>query len=107
MITVRDIGIVAAAALLGTADVPARIGIAGDELTGSEVAAAFGVVTGRPARYEALPLEVLNGQHDMQAMFRWFAETPAYQADIAQVRAINPDVRDLKTWIAASASPNS
>lgn len=102
MVAVRDIGIIAAAALLGTAAVPDAIELAGDELTGSEIAAAFGDRAGMPARYEALPLAVLDGQDDMQAMFRWFAETPAYQADIAQVRTINPDAWDLPAWLAAT-----
>lgn len=102
MVAVRDIGIIAAAALLGTAAVPNAIELAGDELTGSEIAAAFGAHTGMPARYEALPLAVLDGQDDMQAMFRWFAETPAYQADIAQVRHLDPQVWDFPAWLAAT-----
>lgn len=99
MVAVRDIGVVAAAAALGTAEVPSSIEIAGDELTGSEIAAVFADHTGLPARYEALPIEVLDGQGDAQAMFRWFAETPAYQADLNQVRTIDPDVWDLRTWL--------
>lgn len=102
MVAVRDIGIVAAAALLGTGAVPAAIEIAGDDLTGSEIAAAFGAHAGMPARYEALPIEVLAGQDDMQAMFRWFAETPAYQADIDQVRSIDADAWDLPAWLEAT-----
>lgn len=102
MVAVRDIGIVAAAALLGTAPVPESIELAGDELTGSEIAAVFGSRAGMSARYEALPLAVLDGQDDMQAMFRWFAETPAYQADIDQVRGLDPDAWDLPAWLDAT-----
>jgi hypothetical protein len=32
-------------------------------------------------------------------MFRWFAETPAYQADIRAVKAIEPSAWDLPTWL--------
>ncbi len=103
MVAVRDIGIVVAAALLGTAPVPESIELAGDELTGSEIAAAFGAHAGMPSRYEALPLEVLDGQDDMQSMFRWFAETPAYQADIAQVRSLDPEAWDLPAWLDATS----
>jgi uncharacterized protein YbjT (DUF2867 family) len=58
MVATRDIGQVAAVALLD----PDRIGggaveIAGDELTGEQVAAAFGSADGRKARYEAVPLD--------------------------------------------------
>jgi uncharacterized protein YbjT (DUF2867 family) len=100
MVAVRDIGIVAAAALLDASALPESLEIAGDELTGSEIAAVFGAHAGMPSRYEALPIEVLNGQNDMQIMFRWFAETPAYQADINQVRSIDRDAWTLRTWLA-------
>ena len=32
-------------------------------------------------------------------MFRWFAETPAYQADITAVRAIEPELWNLSSWL--------
>jgi uncharacterized protein YbjT (DUF2867 family) len=101
-IAVRDIGVVVAAALLDPAAVPATIEIAGDELTGTEIAATFGAQVGLPARYEALPVEVLDGQDDLQKMFRWFADTPAYQADIAAVRRIDPDLWNLQAWLKAT-----
>jgi hypothetical protein len=34
-------------------------------------------------------------------MFRWFAETPAYQADIAAVKAIEPTAWALPAWLRA------
>lgn len=102
VISVRDVGITAAAALLDPLSVPSAIEIAGDELTGSEIAAAFAQKTGMKTRYEALPLAVLDGQEDMQAMFRWFAETPAYQADLNATRRIAPDALTLQTWLTAS-----
>ena len=103
LVAVRDIGLISAAFLLGTAAAPGgAIEIAGDERTGSQIAAAFGEHAGRPARYEALPLTVLGDNEDAQAMFRWFAETPAYQADISTVRAIEPGVWDLPAWIRAN-----
>lgn len=99
MIAVRDVGIIAAVALLDPESVPEVIEIAGDELTGSEIAAVHGEKSGLPARYEALPVAVLDGQEDLQAMFRWFAETPAYQADLQQVRRIHPGSWTLQTWL--------
>lgn len=108
LIAVRDIGIVAASALLDPASVPAEIEIAGDELTGSEIAAAFAERTGRPARYEALPLAALDGQEDMQSMFRWFVETPAYQADVDATRRLSPGALGLPAWLdAVDYSPAS
>lgn len=105
MIAVRDVGIIAARALLDQASVPAAIEIAGDELTGSDIASAHGDKAGLPARYEALPVSVLDGQDDLQAMFRWFADTPAYQADLDQVRRIHPGTWTLRTWLDATQAP--
>ncbi|MFI0822758.1 NmrA/HSCARG family protein [Streptomyces sp. NPDC021098] len=103
MVAVHDIGRMSAALLLGTAEAPGgTIEIAGDERTGSQIAAAFGEHAGLPARYEALPLKVLEDNPDTQAMFRWFAETPAYQADIDAVKAIEPGAWDLPTWLRSS-----
>lgn len=101
MIAARDVGAIAARALLYPEAVPDELEIAGDALTGSEIAAAFAAKTGMPAHYEALPLSVMDGQGDMQAMFRWFAETPAYQADLEQVRHIAPDTWTLAKWLEA------
>ena len=103
LIAVRDIGQIGAALLLEDAKAPdGAIEIAGDERTGSQIAAAFGEHAGLPARYEALPLEVLGDSEDAQAMFRWFAETPAYQADVSTVKAIHPSAWDLPTWLRSS-----
>jgi uncharacterized protein YbjT (DUF2867 family) len=103
LIAVRDIGRISASFLLGAAEAPGgAIEIAGDERTGGQIAAAFGEHAGLPARYEALPLRVLGDNPDTQAMFRWFAETPAYQADIRAVKAIEPSAWDLPTWLRSS-----
>lgn len=107
MISVRDVGAIAAAALLGTAEVRSGIEIAADELTGSEIAAAVGERAGLPARYEALPLSVLDGQDDVQAMFRWFAQTPAYQADLDHVRSVFPRTSTLREWLTDIELPSA
>jgi uncharacterized protein YbjT (DUF2867 family) len=101
MVAVDDIGLIAAAALLDpTAVDGGAIEIAGDELTGEQIAAAFGARAGAPARFEPLPLEVVSGDADMSAMFAWFRRLPAYQADFAATRAVLPAVRDFATWVA-------
>jgi hypothetical protein len=35
----------------------------------------------------------------MQSMFRWFAETSAYHADLAQVKSLDPEVLNLAAWL--------
>ncbi|MBM7494718.1 uncharacterized protein YbjT (DUF2867 family) [Micromonospora luteifusca] len=101
MISVSDIGRIAAATLLDTADVPGgAIELVADELTGPQIAAAFGARAGLPARYEALPLSVLPNELD-RAMFRQFAEAAEHPSDLAVVRAIEPATLDLAEWIRA------
>jgi uncharacterized protein YbjT (DUF2867 family) len=103
MIASSDVGAVAAAVLRDPARVPGgAIEIAGDERTGEQIAAAMGEAAGEPARYEALPLEVLGDNEDMRRMFDWFAHLPAYQADISAVRELQPDLQDLPTWLSRS-----
>lgn len=101
MVAVRDIGRVAAAILVSdTAVEGASVEIAGDELAGSQIAAAFGDAAGLPWRYEELPLAALARMGDAATMFEWFANLPAYQADFAATRELDPKVLDLKAWIA-------
>ena len=101
----RDIGVVSAAALLDPTLLPGgALEIAGDELTGDEIAAVLGDALGRPARFETLPLSVFADDPDRSAMFRWFVDTPAYQADLAETRRVDPDVLDLRRWALTQSS---
>lgn len=101
MVAVDDIGAAAAAALLDPTGVPGgALEIAGDELTGEQVAAAFGDRAGLPARFEPLPLDVLSDDPDQLAMFTWFTTPPAYRADIAATRRLVPDLTDFRAWLA-------
>ncbi|MFD6286844.1 NmrA/HSCARG family protein [Streptomyces sp. NPDC060205] len=102
MISVRDIGRVAAALLLDIAEAPGgAVELIGDELTGPQIAAAFGTRAGLPSRYEALPLSVLPTDLD-KAMFREFAKAAPSPADLAAVRSIEPATLDLGEWIRAT-----
>ncbi len=101
MVATRDIGRVAAAALLYPERIPGgAVELAGDELTGEEMAAAFARARGIPARYEPVPVDVLPDA-DQKAMFTWFATLPAYRADVGLGRELVPDLYDLRTWIEA------
>ncbi|MFE1435156.1 NmrA/HSCARG family protein [Streptomyces griseoaurantiacus] len=102
MISVRDIGRVAAALLLDLAEAPGgAVELVGDELTGPRIAATFGARAGLPARYEAVPLSVLPTDLD-RVMFREFAKAAEHPADLAAVRAIEPATMDLAEWIRAT-----
>jgi uncharacterized protein YbjT (DUF2867 family) len=100
MIAVRDIGRAAARLLLEPNAIDGNaIEIAGDELPLDLVAAQAGEAFAVPARFEAIPLDYLGDDEDLEAMFRWFAEGSAYQADLEQSRSLMSDVRDLRSWL--------
>lgn len=99
MVAVEDIGAVAAAVIIDPQRVPgSAVEIAGDELTGSEIAATFGRQAGLPGRYQPLPLEAA-GDDDQRAMFAWFAEPPAYRANRALTAQLDPRVQTLQQWL--------
>lgn len=100
MIASTDVGAVAAAAALDPDRVAGgAVEIAGDELTGEQIAEAYGRRHGLPARYDPLPIDVLGDNADQRAMFAWFARLPAYRADFAATRALAPDVLTFPRWL--------
>jgi uncharacterized protein YbjT (DUF2867 family) len=101
MITAEDVGAVAAAATLDSDGVAGgSIEIAGDELTGEQIAEAYQHRYDVPARYEPLPIEVLGDDADQRAMFEWFAHLPAFQADFDATRALAPGTKTFEQWLA-------
>jgi uncharacterized protein YbjT (DUF2867 family) len=100
LIAVDDIGAVAAAMLPDPQRVPGgAVEIGGDELTGGQMAAAWG------GRYEPLAVEILDDP-DLRAMFTWFTtQRPTYRADFALTRELDPAVRDLRSFAAGEARP--
>lgn len=100
MVAVSDIGRVSAAAMLDPTLLPSgSIEIAGDQVTFADAAELIGRRLGKPGRFEELPLSVMNGDLDRQAMFQWFVDTPGYQADFDATRRIEPRVLDLAGWL--------
>lgn len=101
MIAVEDVGAVAAAAALDPERVAGgSVEIAGDELTGEQIAEAYRRRYDLPARYEPLPVEVLGDDADQRAMFEWFAHPPAFRADFAATRALAPRTKTFPQWLA-------
>ncbi len=98
MIAVVDVAAVSVVALLEPGRLPdGAIEIAGDELTGERAAATFCELRRLPARFEELPTTVLDD--DTKAMFEWFASPPAYQADLAATRELDPGVLTFSQWL--------
>ncbi len=89
-----------------------RVGIAGEHLTGTQMAAGMAAAFGRPVRYEAMPFEVYRGlgfpgADDLGNMFQYDVECgPAVLArrDVAFSRSLNPALQGFAQWLAANAS---
>ncbi|MEU6420501.1 NmrA/HSCARG family protein [Streptomyces spiralis] len=101
LIATSDIGVFAADAF---EDADAWLGrvveIAGDALTGPQMAAAFEAVSGVPTRYQRLPIEPLRAARpDLANMFDWF-ERDGYRADLDELRRNRPDLVSLQAWLA-------
>jgi uncharacterized protein YbjT (DUF2867 family) len=105
MIAARDIGVFAAIAF----DRPARflgapVEIAGDVLTGPEIAQVLGRAYGRPVRFRHLPIEQLRGfDPEVAAMFEWFDRRTGGEPDLPELRALHPGLLTLAAWAAGQS----
>ena len=96
----------------GDAYIGKRVGIAGEHLTGAEMAAAFSAELGQPVRYNAIEPAVYRsfgfpGAEDLGNMFQFNRD---FEADFCGVRdlkasrELNPDLQDFATWLRKNAS---
>lgn len=101
-IAVQDIGAFATAIIARRETVFGhRYDIAGDEVSGEEIAAIFSETTGRSLQYQSFPPDALRAQsEDMALMFEWLNDS-GYSADIPGLRRDFPEVgwHDFATWI--------
>jgi uncharacterized protein YbjT (DUF2867 family) len=73
--------------------------IAGDQMTGEEIAQVFARATGKLARFEEQPLsEIAAFNQHFADMFQWFNDH-GYNADVAVLRQAYPDMLTLEDWI--------
>jgi uncharacterized protein YbjT (DUF2867 family) len=88
------------------------VGIAGDILTGPEMAAAFAHALDRTVTFSDIPFEVYRGlgfagADDLANMFQvqaLFEEAFCKNRDVAQSRALNPELSSFDAWLADNAS---
>jgi uncharacterized protein YbjT (DUF2867 family) len=108
MVATRDIGVFAAIAFdqrgrfLGK-----RLGIAGDELTGPQIAENLGRACGLPARFERVPDERMRAiDPEVARMFEWFNERFGEGApgrpNLATLRDYHPGLMTLLDWARAT-----
>jgi hypothetical protein len=96
----------------GTANVGKTYGLAGEHLTGTQMAAALTQALGQTVRYNMITPEQFRGfgfpgAEDMGNMFQFYAEfedyfTGARPLDVA--RRLNPELQDFATFLARNAS---
>jgi uncharacterized protein YbjT (DUF2867 family) len=87
------------------------IGIAGEHLTGAQMAASLGKALGEEVRYNAVPFEVYRGfgfpgAEDLGNMFQFthdFADYFCGARSIALSRALNPALQTFDAWLAKNA----
>jgi uncharacterized protein YbjT (DUF2867 family) len=92
----------------GGAYIGKRVGIAGEHLTGSEMAAAMSKALGQPVRYNDVPPEVYRGfgfpgAEDMGNMFQFnrdFADTFCAARNLETSRKLNPALKTFSAWLA-------
>lgn len=83
------------------------LGIAGEHLTGAEMAAKFSKAYGQPVKYNSVPPEVYRsfgfpGAEDLGNMFQFKRDFNDYfcgARSLDTTRALNPELQDLETWL--------
>jgi uncharacterized protein YbjT (DUF2867 family) len=89
-----------------------HIGLAGDQLTGAQMAAAFTRALGQEVRYNALSPTTYRGlgfpgAQDLGNMFQFYAEfEPVLLAsrDVKLSRSLNPTLQSFDQWLASNAA---
>jgi uncharacterized protein YbjT (DUF2867 family) len=84
------------------------VGIAGEHLTGAQMAASFTKALGRPVRYNDVPPEVFRsfgfpGADDLGNMFQYYRDfeaqcVAARSLDVS--RSLNPALQTFDQWLA-------
>lgn len=94
-----DIGVFAADAFDNPDEFVGRqIELAGDQLTGPQMAEVFERVSGRPTRFQQQDLDELNRTNsELGVTFGWF-EADGFHADIPALRSRHPGLTTLEAW---------
>jgi uncharacterized protein YbjT (DUF2867 family) len=88
------------------------VGVAGDHLTGNQMAAVYSKALGEPVSYNAVPFDVYRGlgfpgAEDLGNMFQFYAEFEDYfcgARSLETSRALNPSLQTFAAWLAENKS---
>jgi uncharacterized protein YbjT (DUF2867 family) len=88
------------------------VGIAGEHLTGAQMAASLSRALGQPVRYNDVPPEVYRsfgfpGAEDLGNMFQFKRDFESYYCgarDLAFSRSLNPKLQTFDEWLARNKS---
>ena len=112
-IAVDDIGKIALAIFKkGREFIGKTVGIAGEHLTGAQMAAALTKALGQEVRYNDVPPDVYRkfgfpGAEDMGNMFQFkrdFSEVFCGARNLSFARGLNPSMQTFETWLARNKS---
>jgi uncharacterized protein YbjT (DUF2867 family) len=89
-----------------------RVGIAGEQLTGAQMAAAYGKALGIDVKYNNVPPDVYRGfgfpgAEDIGNMFQFYRDFSDYfggSRSVETSRALNPALQSFDAWLAANKS---
>ena len=88
------------------------VGVAGEHLTGTEMAAALSKALGQEVRYNEVPADVYRsfgfpGAEDMGNMFQFKRDFEAVYTgarSVEQSRSLNPELQSFAAWLSTNAS---
>lgn len=88
------------------------VGVAGDHVSGAEIAQALSDAIGKPVSYNAVPADVYRGfdfpgADDVGNMFQFkrdFADVYRGNRNLEESRRLNPEIQTLRAWLAENAS---
>ena len=95
---------------LGPSMAGKTIGLAGEQLTGNEMAVKFAKALGRPVKYSPMSFDGYRalgfpGADEMGNMYQFYAEFEADVSrarDVAYSRELNPELQNFDTWLASN-----
>lgn len=95
----------------GTVMVGKKVGVAGELLTGSEIAASMSDAIGKPVRFNDVPPEVYRsfgfpGAEDMGNMFQFYRDFEGAcndMRDVQRAKAFAPDIQSFSRWLEKNA----